>query len=72
MIELILQVLAGLGLAFIGDKVLPAPAPPTPDYRSGISTWGPLKIGVFAVILAVGAFLAIFVGKKLHIIKSRR
>jgi hypothetical protein len=69
--ESILQVFAGLGLAFVSDKFLPAPTGTTTDYRTGFSSWGPVKIAVFAVILVVGSFLAIFVGKKLKIFKRK-
>jgi len=72
MFEIIMQVLAGLGIAFIGDKVMPAPAPPTPDLRTGISNLPILKIVALALFLALGSFIAIFVGRKLRIFRTRR
>ena len=72
MLQIVIQVLAGLGLGFLWDKVIPAPTPPATDYRTGIASWGPLKIGLLAVVLIIGAFLSIFLGRKLKLFKPSR
>ncbi|MGD0340264.1 MAG: hypothetical protein ABSA76_00950 [Bacteroidales bacterium] len=70
-IELILQLLAGVGLTVGIEKFLPN-TPVNP--QTGIGSWGPLKIALFVLILAAGGFLLIFLGKKLgiKIFKHRR
>ena len=69
--EIVLQLLAGVGLVWVGDKVIPEKTSTTPV---GISTWGPVKIGIFILTMAIGGFLLVFLSKKLglKLFKSKR
>jgi hypothetical protein len=70
-IEIIMQVLAGVGLVWVGDKVLPDKTGAQPV---GIASWGVLKITLFVVCMVAGGFILIFLSKKLglKLFKSRR
>jgi hypothetical protein len=69
--ELVLQLLAGVGLTVAVEKFAPAPNPVNP--QTGIASWGPLRIGLFVIILAAGAMIFLWINKKfLHIGKRHR
>jgi hypothetical protein len=70
--ELILQVLAGVGLTVGVEKFLPSTNPVNP--QTGIASWGPLKIALFVILIVTGGIVIVFLGKKLglKIFKHRR
>lgn len=70
-LEVLLQVLAGVGLVGVADRFLPSKYPTYPTLIKG---WGPLKIGLLVVVLVIGAMLLIFLNRRLrlNLFKRRR
>jgi hypothetical protein len=61
----VVAILPGLGVAWAADKILPGKVP---NYEpTGISTWSVMKIISWVVLLAIGAILIKFIGKKLNV-----
>jgi hypothetical protein len=57
-----LQVLAGMGLMKVADKVLPDKIT---DYQPISPTWTPFKVITFVITMVAGAMVLVFVGKKI-------
>jgi hypothetical protein len=69
-LEIVMQVLAGMGIMSVADKVLPDKVP---NYQPVSSPIGfNIKTIVTVISLAIGAFLVIFLGRKFKIFKTRR
>lgn len=67
----IVALLGALATVFVGDKIASGSTTAPADLKTGISTWGPFKLAIFVTLMAAGAFVALFLGKKLKILNRR-
>lgn len=67
-LEILMQIAAGMGIMSMADKVLPSKVP---NYQPVSTFSSTIKTIVTVVSLLLGAFLVIFVGKKFKLFNRK-